>query len=158
MPPKGSIDKKIPIRKYHKIPFLDRPLQSILRFMQENRYMNEQSKISTNTEKESAPLLEDIENGMYYTIRNKYPYDPLSMKQMEIYGHTFSKESNADALHKISPIHISQPCGLPKINYQAVDVPHTQSVYSGPIGPLSFLRNTVPQPPDPTFMDFLNKI
>ena len=158
MPPKGSIVKKVPTRKYNEIPFLDRPLQSILRFMQENRAMNEQSKTSANIEKARAPYLEDIENGMYYTIRNKYPYDPLSMKQMEIYGHTFSKESNTDALHKISPIHISKPYVLPKINYQAIDVPHTQSVYSGPIGPLSFLRNTVPQPPDPTFMDFLNKI
>lgn len=158
MPPKGSIAKKVPCGKYNQIPFLDRSSQSILRFMQENRDMIEQSKISTNIEKARTPSLEDIENRMYYTIRNKYPYDPLSMKQMEIYGITFSKESNADTLHKISPIYISKPYVLPKINYQAADIPHTQSVYSDPIGPLSFLRNTVPQPPDPTFMDFLNKI
>ena len=156
MPPKGSIVKKVPIRKYPQIPFLDRPLLSILRFMQENRAMNELSKTSANIEKAREPSLEDMENGMYYTVRNKYPYDPLSMKQMEIYGHTFSNESNV--LHKISPIHIRKPYIAPKINYQAIDVPHTQSVYSGPIGPVSFLRNTVPQPPDPTFMDFLNKI
>ena len=100
----------------------------------------------------------DQETNMYYTPTAEHPFDSLSQQQMEVYGHTFSEESNADALHKISPIYISKPYVAPKINYKAVEVPPTQSDYSVPIGPLPFLRNTVPQSPDPIFVDFLNKI
>ena len=104
------------------------------------------------------------ETDMYYTPEADHPFDPLSEQQIKVFGYTFSQESNADALQKITPIYISKPYVAPKINYQAVEVPQTQtqtqtqSVYSGPIGPSSFLKNTVPQSPDPTFMDFLNKI
>jgi hypothetical protein len=99
----------------------------------------------------------DKETDMYYTPKAEHPFDPLSQQQIEVFGHTFSKESNADALHKITPIYISKPYVAPKINYQAVEEPKTQC-YSCPIGPLPFLRNTVPQSPDPTFVGFLNKI
>ena len=146
--PKSIIAKKVPFAYDHRIPFLDRPLSaiiSIIRFMQVTR----EEKLDTET-------------GMYYTPKADHPFDPLSQQQIEVFGHTFSKESNVDALHKISPIYISKPYVAPKINYQAVEVPQTQiqtqTDYSGPIGPLQFLRNTVPQSPNQTFVDFLNKI
>jgi hypothetical protein len=139
--PKSIIAKKVPFEYNHHIPFLDRPLSaiiSILRFMQVTR------------EEEL-----DKETGMYFTPKADHPFDPLSQQQIEVFGHTFSKESNADTLYKITPIYISKPYIAPKINYQAVEEPQT---YSSPIGPLPFLRNTVPQSPDPIFVDFLNKI
>lgn len=138
MPPKGSIAKKVPCGKYNQIPFLDRPLQNILSIL---RYMK-----TTREEKE------DAETGMYYTSKSEYPYDLLSQKQMDVYGFTFSKQSNVDALHKISPIYISKPNIVLPENYQYVEEPQT---YYKPIGPTSFLRNTVPQAPDPTFINFL---
>ncbi len=142
--PKNIIAKKVLFAYDHRIPFLDRPLPaiiSILRFMQDTK----EEKL-------------DKETGMYYTPKADHPFDPISQQQIEVFGHTFSKESNADALRKISPIYISKPYVAPKINYQAVEVPQTQSVYSGPIGPLPFLRNTVPPSPNQTFVDFLDKI
>jgi len=172
MTPKGKILNKVPAGKYNKIPFLDRPLRSILRFMRENRAMNEQSKTFSNIEQACAPSVnieqasapsvnieqacassvEDIENGMYYTIKNKHPYDPQSIKQMEIFGFTFSNQSNVYALHKISPIYISKPNIVLPENYQYVEEPQT---YNIPIAPTSFLRNTIPQVPNPAFVNFL---
>ena len=141
--PKSSIAKKVSIEYNHQIPFLDRRLsyiKSILLYMQLKR------------EEEL-----DKETGMYYTPKAAHPYDSLSYKQFEVFGGLFSIESNADALHKIIPIHISKPYVAPKINYQFVEEPHPQ-LYSSPIGPLTFLGTTVPQAPDPSFVDFLNKI
>jgi hypothetical protein len=138
MSPKGSIAKKVPCGKYNQIPFLDRPLQNILSIL---RYMK-----TTREEKE------DTETGMYYTSKSEYPYDLLSQKQMDVYGFTFSKQSNVDALHKISPIYISKPNIVLPENYKNVE---EQQTYYKPIGPTSFLRNTVPQAPDPTFVNFL---
>jgi hypothetical protein len=161
MSPKGSIEKKkgkspiVPLEKFYQIPFLDRPLPkiiSILHYMQLKR--EEQN---------------DKEGDMYYTPIAEHPFDTLSKKQIEVFGYTFSIESNADALLKISPIstdrHISVP---PKntINHKTLDhktLDHktvdSQTLdsqpYSKPIGPLSFLGTTVPQAPDPTFVNFL---
>ncbi len=108
---------------------------------------------------------QDKENGMYYTPKIDHPFDPLSQQQMEVFGGIFSKESNADALQKNSPIYISKPYVAPKINYLTVEEPQPNSspirpLPFGPLpfGPLSFLRTTVPQTPDSTFVDFLNKI
>jgi len=139
--PKSSIAKKVHFEYNHRIPFLDRPLPaiiSILRYMQVTR----EEKLEKET-------------GMYYTPIADYPYDPLSRQQIEVFGCTFSKESNADALNKMIPIYISKPSVASKINYKSVEEPQP---YSSPIGPLSFLRTTVPQTPDPTFVDFLDKI
>ena len=158
MSPKGRISKKdsskknekshiVPLDKFYEIPFLDRPLptiMSILRYMQFSR--------ETKT---------DMEVGMYYTPKTQYPYDPLSKKQMEVFGYTFSNESNADALLKINPIPaISLPVTNKNKNYhQNVEPPQQSYIepikYSSPIGPLPFLHSTVPQSPNPTFVDFL---
>jgi hypothetical protein len=129
-----------PLINSHYIPFLDRPLptiMSILRYMQLNR--------------------EDKENGMYYTTKNDYPFDPISKKQMEIFGNTFTKESNAQALIKINPIPPNNIKVTPKNNNQQNINPQTIDVqtYSRPIGPLTFLRTTVPQYPEQTFLKFL---
>lgn len=154
MNPKSSITKKkskknnnsliapliAPLINSHHIPFLDRPLpsiMSILRYMQFNRV--------------------DKETGMYYTTKNEYPFDPISKKQMEIFGNTFSKESNAEALIKIIPIPGNNIKFTPKSNNQQNINPQTIDVqtYSRPIGPLTFLSTTVPQYPEPTFVKFL---
>jgi hypothetical protein len=168
--PKSPIAKKVPFEYNNRIPFLDRPLPAIMSILRHMQY--------TRNEKE------DKEVGMYYTPIEKYPFDALSEQQVKVYGYTFSKESNADALQKISPIYISQPIETPKINqfkrvsnklipdYQNTRVsvsadsfikftPFIQDerpMYDKPIGPLSFLMNTVPQAPNPIFVDYLNKI
>ena len=164
MQPKGRITKKKKqLLSYNQVPFLDRSLRSILRFMQENKLMNRQTvetspiieQIHTQSpiiESTSSHTEQDIEKDMFYTIKNKYPFDTLSTTQMDVYGFTFSKESNINALHKISPIYISKPNIVLPENYQYVEEPQT---YNKPIGPTSFLRNTVPQAPDPTFVNFL---
>jgi hypothetical protein len=139
--PKSSIAKKVSFAYNHQIPFLDRPLPAIMSIL---RYMQA-------TKEEEL----DTETDMYYTPKANHPFDPLSQQQMDVYGHTFSKESNTDALHKISPIYISKPSDTPTIKYEFMEEPPT---YSIPIGPLPFLRNTVPQSPNPTFVDFLKKI
>ena len=141
MAPRGSIAKKVPLGKYHEIPFLDRPLQTILSIL---RYMQ-----TTREEKI------DKEIGMYYTPVAKHPFDIKSQKQMEVFGGTFSIESNLDALKKINPIYTTMPNSATTQNYHYVE---EQNIYSKAIGPSSFLRNTVPQSPDPTFVDFLNKL
>ncbi len=154
-------DKKETFLSYNKIPFLDRPLQSILRFMQENRAINEQSRTSANIEKASAPLAniekaiapieQDLEIDMFYCVKNKYPFDPLSKKQMEVYGHTFSIESNAEAILNLHPPIIINDKVTP-IQYQDETQP---KAYSAPIGPMTFLYSTVPHAPNPTFVNFL---
>jgi hypothetical protein len=174
MTPKGRISKKnkkssvVQLSRFNQIPFLNRPLQhimSILRYMQDNR--------QEKTEKEV---------GMYYTPMEKPPFDPLSKKQMEIYGGIFTIESNAEALLKneqlslqqIGPISTGRHLGMiPKniVNPQPLDSQSLDSQsldplladpqladsqpYSSPIGPLTFLVTTVPQAPDPNFVDFL---
>lgn len=144
--PKSSIGKSpiAPTEKFYQIPFLNRPLpviMSILRYMQFNR----EEKV-------------DKEVGMYYTPAAEHPFDPLSKKQMEIYGGTFSTESNTEALLKINPISNSINPSVPSKNIVNPQ-PQTYFVepltYSKPIGPLPFLSSTVPQSPDPTFVDFL---
>ena len=167
--PKSSIAKKketspvVPLEKFYQIPFLDRPLpkiMSILRYMQFNR--------ENQTDKEV---------GMYYTPIEECPFDPLSKKQMDTYGGIFSTESNAEALLKIKPLSLQQinPISTcrhlrmpPKniVDQQPVDpqLSNPQFVdpqfadlqpYSKPIGPLTFLGTTVPQAPEPTFVNFL---
>lgn len=148
--PKSSIAKKnekspiAPTEKFYQIPFLNRPLpviMSILRYMQFNR----EEKV-------------DKEVGMYYTPAAEHPFDPLSKKQMEIYGGTFSTESNTEALLKINPISTGTHLSMPSKNIVNPQ-PQTCSVesltYSKPIGPLPFLSSTVPQSPDPTFVNYL---
>jgi hypothetical protein len=167
--PKSPIAKKVSFEYNHKIPFLDRPLPAIMSIL---RHMQ-----NTRNEKE------DKEIGMYYTPIEKYPFDELSQQQIKVYGHTFSKESNADALQQISPIYISQPYDTSISQFNRVSnklIPDYQNtrvivsadsfikftpfvqddipMYNKPIGPLSFLMNTVPQAPNPIFIDFLNKI
>jgi hypothetical protein len=168
--PKSTIAKKVSFEYNHRIPFLDRPLPAIMSILRHMQY--------TRKEKE------DTEISMYYTPIEKHPFDPLSQRQVEVYGYTFSKESNMDALQKISPIYISQPIETPKIkqfkrisNKLIPDYHNTRVIagedsfikftpfiqyegpmYDKPIGPLPFLMNTVPQTPNPIFVDYLNKI
>jgi len=216
MYPKGKIIKKVvskttPSLLYNKVPFLDRPLQSILRFMQENRAMNEQAKrssnidqpsaLSVNIEQASAPLVkieqtstplvkiektstplvkieqtstslvkieqtstslvkieqvsvpseQDPEIDMFYTIKNKYPFDPLSKKQMEVYGHTFSIDSNVEAMLNFHPPIIVNN----RVRYANYEIEEQPRVYAAPIGPMSFLCSTIPRDPNPTFVNFL---
>lgn len=157
--PKSSIAKKketspvVPLEKFYQIPFLDRPLtkiMSILRYMQCNR--------ENKTDKEV---------GMYYTPIEECPFDPLSKKQMDIYGGIFSTESNAEALLKIKPLNLQQinPIStgrhlrMPPTNIVDPQFADPQFAdpqpYSKPIGPLTFLGTTVPQAPEPTFVNFL---
>jgi hypothetical protein len=169
MSPKGIIEKKkgkspiVPLEKFYQIAFLDRPLPkiiSILHYMQLKR--EEQN---------------DKEGYMYYTPIVEHPFDTLSKKQIDVFGYTFSIESNADALLKnkplnsqqISPISTGRHIRMPPknmINHKTVDsqTVDSQTVdsqtldsqpYSKPIGPLSFLGTTVPQAPEPTFVNFL---
>jgi len=246
MYPKGKIIKKVvskttPSLLYNKVPFLDRDLQSILRFMQENRAMNEQAKrssnidqpsaLSVNIEQASAPLVkieqtstplvkiektstplvkieqtstslvkieqtstslvkiektstplvkieqtstslvkieqtstslvkieqvsvpseQDPEIDMFYTIKNKYPFDPLSKKQMEVYGHTFSIDSNVEAMLNFHPPIIVNN----RVRYANYEIEEQPRVYAAPIGPMSFLCSTIPRDPNPTFVNFL---
>jgi hypothetical protein len=154
-------DKKGTFLSYNKIPFLDRPLQSILRFMQENRATNEQSRTSVNIEKASAPLAniekasapieQDLEIDMFYCVKNKYPFDSLSKIQMEVYGHTFSTESNAEAILNFHPPIIIND-EVKSANYE---IEEQQKTYAMPIGPMSFLCSTIPHAPNPTFVNFL---
>jgi len=103
---------------------------------------------------------EDKEVGMYYTPKENYPFDPLSKKQIEVFGGTFSNESDADALLKINPlVIIPSPVVKSKKNHNNLETPQQENInpiiYSSPIGPLSFLNSTVPLPPNPIFVDFL---
>jgi len=223
---KGKVIKKVvskttPSLLYNKVPFLDRPLQSILRFMQENRAMNEQAKKSSNIEQpsalsvnieqaeaplvkieqfdaplvkieqfdvplvkieqtsaplvkieqtstpsanieqagassayieqDSAPSEQDLEIDMFYTIKNKYPFDPLSKKQMEIYGHTFSIDSNVEAMLNFHPPIIVND----RVRYGNYEIEEQPRTYATPIGPMSFLCSTIPRAPNPTFVNFL---
>ena len=88
--PKSIIAKKVPFAYNHRIPFLDRPLPAIISIL----------RLMQGTREEEL----DNEIGMYYTPKVYHPFDSLSKQQMEVFGYTFSKESNADALLKISPI------------------------------------------------------
>jgi len=145
MTPRKSLKKnyKYSSIKENYIPFLDLPLtviMSILNFMKSNR--------KENTDKEID---------MYYSTKNKYPFDSLSKKQMEVFGCTFSNESNIESLIKINPIPILPTKLLPKCkDLSIIEQPTLElKTYPSPIGPLSFLNNTVPQQPDRTFVNFL---
>jgi hypothetical protein len=191
-----KLSSKVTSQKYNPIPFLDRPLTSILRFMQETRRiqmvdkplyaqpihaqpihsqpihsqpihsqpihsqsiysqpihaqpMNIQSIVS-----EQPSIPQDIEDDMYYTIKKKYPYDQLSIKQMDIFNVTFSMESNKEALIKLNPLVYY------KLNpdiYGSFSQPiYYQQPYSSPIGPLSFLRSTIPYKPKKEDLDFFD--
>lgn len=160
----NGIYKKVASRytfqPYYSVPFLERPLQSILLFMQEQKKI--QMLQSTYTRPiythpfvyEQSPVLQDPESYMYYNLRNKFPFDYLSIKQMEIFGGTFSIDSNKDALIKISPINSiqSSPVIYGPYNQQIVE----SQPYLEPIGPLSFLSSTVPYKPKKEDLDFLD--
>ncbi len=188
MNPKNSIRKKVSPKAnstiLNPIPFLDRPLQSILRFMQENRKnieinrknievnrknikVNEQptQNLQSSLEpkitifehpylKDQPSLYEqDPENYMYYNLKNKYPFDPLSLKQMDVFGGTFSNEINKEALIRVSPVCLTNS----RTTFGAYNEEVVKSVpYSAPIGPLSFLSSTVPYRPQKNDLDFLD--
>jgi len=178
MPPKNSIRKKVSPKAnsiiFNQIPFLDRPLHSILRFMQENRTNIEVNQQPTqNLEPNLEPKItiyehpslkvqpylyeQDPENYMYYNLKNKYPFDPLSLKQMDVFGGTFSNEINKEALIRVSPVYLTNS----RTTFGAYNQEIIKSIpYSAPIGPLSFLNSTVPLRPhkdDLDFLDFLSR-
>lgn len=174
MSSKNSISKKISpkinstIAK--KIPLLDRPLQSILLFMQENRKNIEVNKQSTkNLEPNLEPKItifehpflkdksslyeQDPENYLYYNLKNKYPYDPKSIKQMEVFGGTFTNEINNEELIRVSPVCLTNSRTI----YSAYNQENIKPItYSAPIGPMSFLSSTVPHRPQKDYLDFLD--
>jgi hypothetical protein len=103
----------------------------------------------------------DKEIGMYYTPTAEHPFDPLSKKQMDVWGGTFLPEpanlvpdlkntrmmAYSDSFIKFTPyIKVDKPIS---------DNPIESITYSKPIGPLSFLSSTVPQSPEPAFLNYL---
>jgi hypothetical protein len=179
MTPRKGVQKKVSPKPnniiYNYIPFLDRPLQSILRFMQENR-MNKQSTLKVQTSGNEQPALEskltiyehpilkvqpslheqNPENYMYYNLRNTHPFDPISLKQMEVFGGIFSNENNKETLLRVLPRYFTNYSYT--YNQEMVKpIPYSeQNTYSEPIGPLPFLSSTVPYKPKKQDLDYLD--
>jgi hypothetical protein len=145
---KGSISKKdsskknekspsVPLNKFYEIPFLDRPLSTIMSILRYMKFIREEKA--------------DTEIGMYYTPKEKYPFDPLSQKQIEVFGGTFEIVDNVNALIKLNPI-----CVKSAVTYNYYPQIIEPKMYSAPIGPLSFLNSTVPYKPKKEDLDFLD--